>query len=234
MVAVVRARLPHRRLRGDRLGGPYRVGGLGEAQRAVEHRQPGAVPENVPDQHTLLAVRLELRPVPADRRVQVQQPAFAQHQHRGGGHALRRRPHDLGGVPLPRLLAVDVLRPGPQVHDPAPVPVHGERRTPLPEPLDVPGERLPDRFPPAGHRAVHLDVRFLQFLSFLPLAFDSGCNHATAPAIPGRGAPVTHGWAAPGRSAGRSRTAVPGGAPASAPRRRAGRPSGRRPRSRRR
>ncbi|CAM5559631.1 hypothetical protein STENM223S_05419 [Streptomyces tendae] len=64
VVAVVGARLPDGGLRGDGGGAPQRVEGLLGGERPVQDRQPGPVVQQVPDQHPLLAPRLELRPVP--------------------------------------------------------------------------------------------------------------------------------------------------------------------------
>ncbi|CAM5620399.1 hypothetical protein STENM327S_04618 [Streptomyces tendae] len=187
---MVGARLPHGRLGGEGRGTLERVEGVLGGERTVQDRQPGPVVQHMPDQHPLLAVRLELRPVLAHRRVQVQLPAPVQQQRYGGGDALGRRADHLRGAPAPRFGAgrvVDVPGAAPQVDDLAPVPVDGDGRAPLAERGEVPYERVPHRLEALGHRAVHVHVRVhvpIHFPASLSLARDSGCNRHRPSAIP--------------------------------------------------
>ncbi len=158
MVAVRGARLPGGRLGCDGARAADAVHGLGEGQGPVEHGQPGAVREQVPYEHPLLAVLLELGPVPAHRRVQVDEAALVQQERHGGGDALGGGPYDLGGALLPRraIGPVGVLHAAPQVHDFAAVAVDGDRGPALAAPREVRREGVPDRFETVRHRA--LDV----------------------------------------------------------------------------
>ncbi len=156
VVAVPGARLPEGLLRGDRVRSGDSVAGLGGGQPPVQRREARTVGEQVADQGLLLAARLELRPVRADRRVQVEQPALVQQQRHGRGHALGRGADDLRGVLGPGLGAVGVLGAAPQVDDLAAVAVDGHGRAPVAEHLEVAYERVPDGLEALRHHT--LDV----------------------------------------------------------------------------
>lgn len=220
MVAVLGAGLPEGLLGGDRARSGDSVRGLGHRQPPVQGRNARAVREQVADPGPLLAARLELRPVRAHRRVQVQQPALLEQQRYGRGHALGRGADDLHGVLAPGLGALGVLGAGPQVHDLVPVAVDGHGRAPVAEHLEVAYERVPDGLEALRHHTldVHGVCNNLRPALMPPLCSSHHCAHPTDVLIP------------PIRSAGRTRRAAPGGAPASAPRRTARPGCGRPPR----
>lgn len=161
MVAVVRAGFPGGCLGGEGGGAADAVDGLRGGERGVQDGQSGAVREQMADEDAFLAGGLELGPVRADRCVEVELAALVQQQRDDGGDALGRGADHLGGTGLPgrgRRVVARVAVPGaaPQVHDLAPVPVDGDRRTPLTAPREVGHEGVPDRLEAVLDRA--LDV----------------------------------------------------------------------------
>ncbi len=162
MVAVVGAGFPGGCLGGEGGGAADAVDGLFRGERGVQDGQPGAVREQMADEYAFLAGGLELGPVRADRRIEVELSALVQQQRDEGGDALGRGPDHLGRTGLPGRgvrrvrVRVTVLRAAPQVHDLVSVPVDGDRRAPLTAPREVGHEGVPDRLEAVLDRA--LDV----------------------------------------------------------------------------
>ena len=85
--------------------------------------------EEVPDEHALLPVRLELGPVVGDRRVEVELAAVGEDQRRQVRHRLGRRPDVDDRVALPRRRLLRVGVTSPHVGDELPL-VDDRRRAP--------------------------------------------------------------------------------------------------------
>jgi len=81
----------------------------------AEIRQAGRVGQQVPHERTVLARGGELRPVPGDRRGQVQVAAVGKDKGAQRQHRLGRGPHAGDRVALPRDCPGRVGKPVPQV-----------------------------------------------------------------------------------------------------------------------
>ena len=107
------SRLPLRSGRREPVGRRGPVVELGHP--ALPVRQSRGVRQHVPDQHSLLACRCELRPVPGHRGVRVQQPAVHQDQRAQRGHRLGHREDVDDRVALPGSGVVCVRVAAPDV-----------------------------------------------------------------------------------------------------------------------
>jgi hypothetical protein len=95
----------------------------------------------VADQDVLLALGGELRPVPGDRRVDVQLAPVDQHQGRQAGHGLGRRPDVGDGLLGPRDGPRLVAKSAPQVDDDLAVDVQDQGRAQFLTGVQVPRQR---------------------------------------------------------------------------------------------
>ncbi len=145
------ARRPPRRLGREPGGGLLPVVQILGDGGLVQAGHPGGVRQQVPDQHVLLAVGGELRPVRRDRGVHVQLAALDQHQRGQAGDGLGGGPDVGDGVARPT--AACAPRPGSRPRCPPrsrrPGPPRSTRRSLRPSRRSARGRRAPAR---TGHR----------------------------------------------------------------------------------
>ncbi len=148
VVAGAVARLPPRLLGGEQRRHLVPVVQVLGRHRFLPARQAGRVGHHVADEHAVLAVRGELRPVAGDGCVEVELAPIGEHQCRYEGHGLGGGPHVDDRVPLPRHRLVPVGESAPQIDDRLAVEIDRNRRPHVDALGEVGGERLTHRREP--------------------------------------------------------------------------------------
>lgn len=144
VVLVRGARLPQRLLVLDRAGHRRPFGDLVEAEHPVEGGDSRAVPEDHAAGDVLLALLRELRPVPADRGVEIQLPFLREEMGTEAHESLGAGEDRDDGVLFPRAPGPRVRDPAPQVDDLASAREHRDRRAEFGKLVEVPREHVGD------------------------------------------------------------------------------------------
>lgn len=162
VVAAHGPRLPPGGLGGEVGGAGILVVEVGHGDGRGEAGEPGGVAHDLRHGDLVLAVGGELRPVPGDRRVEVEIAPVGEHQQRGGRHRLGGRPDVHDRVPLPRG-AVLVSIAAPEVDDRLAPQGHAGAGAQLVALIEVGGEGVSDRL--EARRARPADLGHLVPLS---------------------------------------------------------------------
>jgi hypothetical protein len=136
--------------------------------------------KQLPDCDGLLAVLGELRPVAADRGIEVERSTRVAGRHGRGRHPLGRGEDGDEGVVFEGELADAVAVAAPQVHDRSPVAPHRTGRADLPALGKVATEGIRDRPVALFHVASHQIHRHINLQHHDPLPSLAACTEASA------------------------------------------------------
>ncbi len=146
VVTVLRSRLPDRLLPRERVDHALPRQRFFQREVAFDERESGLMRHRLTDGDRALAVGRELRPQRRDRRLGVERPPLDQQVGADRGDTLRRGVHQHERILLPAHSVRRVGETAPEIDDGFPVEVHAHCRADFPAVVEVPGERVDDRF----------------------------------------------------------------------------------------